>query len=76
MNCYCSNFLASLLQLRVESLVLKLGSVLLDSDTTRKIALPEVEQVIDIHRRLNKRGSDGGVEPHGRSTHSGCSPSH
>ena len=76
MNCYCSNFLASLLQLRVESLVLKLGSVLLDSDTTRKIALPEVEQVIDIHRRLNKRGSDGGVEPHGRSTHSGCSHSH
>lgn len=76
MNCYCSNFLASLLQLRVESLVLKLGSVLLDSDTTRKIALPEVEQVIDIHRRLNKRGSDGGVEPYGRSTHSGCSHSH
>ena len=76
MNCYCSNFLASLLQLRVESLVLKLGSVLLDSDTTRKKALPEVEQVIDIHRRLNKRGSDGGVEPHGRSTHSGCSHSH
>ena len=60
--------------------MLKLGSVLLYSDTTRKIteeiALPEVEQVIDIHRRLNKRGSDGGVEPHGRSTHSGCSPSH